>query len=54
MGLGLDFEDVEGDNKKATILNIVTYYQRHNILSVFVEQLRFERPQYKWPDVVGE
>lgn len=54
MGLGVDYEDVEGGNKKETVQNIVAYYRRQRLLAIFVDQLRVERPNYDWPEVIIE
>ena len=53
-GLGVEYEDIKGDTRRDTVINISEYYRRHNLLGMFVEQLRVERPGYDWPVIEAE
>jgi hypothetical protein len=49
--LGVVYEDIQGDELKLKINNLVAYFARRAELNQLIEQLRRDRPKTPWPEL---
>ena len=48
LDLGLDYEDLAGDSKRAKVRELVLYFERRQLLDELVEAVKERRPLLGW------
>jgi S1-C subfamily serine protease len=52
--LGIDYDELTGENKSTKIISLLGYLERRGRLSVLVAYGQRERPQFNWPALTSQ
>lgn len=52
--LGLDYDDIKGENKIERIIDIVAIFRKNGRLQTLQDYLQKERPQINWQSIIGK